>query len=190
MRSRRTAAFITPPLKSTCVGHARPLGPRRTGASRQPRPAAAGSFASCRVTAASAAYGSPSSWMPTRRCRAGIASLATRGRNPSSSTVRTSSAVTSVRIDPANQLAAAPEQRDRDAPASARIGEQALPSRAAPGATARAAARCRSGAPAPRAAAWSTRASARSMLSPPSRMCSPTATRSSAQLAVLAPTPR
>ena len=32
IRSRSTRAFITPPLNSTCVGQAMPLGPRRTGA--------------------------------------------------------------------------------------------------------------------------------------------------------------
>ena len=78
----------------------------------------------------------------------------------------------------ADQLAAAAEQRDWMR-RQGRISRRALPWRAAPGATARAAATCRSCAPAPRAAACSTRASARSMLSPPSRMCSPTATRSS-----------
>ena len=52
------------------------------------------------MIAASAAYGRPSSWKPTRRWRAGIASLATRGKKPSTSTLRTSAAVTSVRIVP------------------------------------------------------------------------------------------
>ena len=100
MRSRSTAAFITPPLKSTCVGHARPLGPRRTADVAAAATGCRRNFARCRVIAASAAYGRPSSWKPTRRWRAGIASLATRGRNPSSSTARRSSAVTSVRIEP------------------------------------------------------------------------------------------
>ena len=38
-RAQRSA-FITPPLKSTCVGHARPLAPRRIAAAR----AAAGAW--------------------------------------------------------------------------------------------------------------------------------------------------
>ena len=61
-------AFNTPPLNSTCVGQASPLGPRRTAPCSALDACCRRNFAMCRVIAASAAYGNPISCNPTRRC--------------------------------------------------------------------------------------------------------------------------
>ena len=85
IRSWSAAAFMTPPLNSTCVGHARPLRPRRTGAraAAASTPAATGSVRGDCVTAGSAGIRQPE-LLQTQRAAGGRASrrAAPPGRIP------------------------------------------------------------------------------------------------------------
>ena len=181
MRSRTSVAFSTPPLNSTCVGHARPLGPRRTApcsarrrllpqeARHVPRDRRIGRIGQPEFLQAHAALRAPA-------CPCSPPPAESRRPAPARYRSRSSVAliVPPTRPVPLPRIVTGCFLRVRLRLEQLLLGDAAVvPQRLQ-------SAGCRCACPSPPAAAPPRRASARSILSPPSRMCSPTATRSSA----------
>ena len=178
-RAASAGAFITPPLKSTWVGHASPLGPRRTGAPlhapfplphQEPRKMT-GHRRIGGVRQTQLLKADPS--LPGRHSCAGHC-----GEKPFSKHLVDILARQRCGHGGADEPRPAAEQCHRVLRLG-RVGQEGLLGQAA---LVPQPCRCQVSMRWPDASSrcCSTRASARSMLSPPSRMCSPTATRSSA----------
>ena len=128
MRSRTRSAFSTPPLNSTCVGQASPLGPRRTS----PCSAVAACWrrkrAMCRVIGGIGGIGQPE-FLQARRGAGRRASRCCRpaGRKPSPSTCSMSVAQQRRLDRAADQARAFAENRDRLLPWPSNRARAAFP---------------------------------------------------------------